>query len=694
MKNWINSLSIRYKLTLLMTTICLITVGISTLIITFVQLSSLKNFTTENTNTKAELIASSAESAILFHDDESATNILKRLSNDPAIMYAAVILNDGEILANYKAIEKDNTQTSNFNIPTLINSNYLDVVHNITFQDEIIGYVLIRTNLNKFNEQMVNYAFINAFVLICSVGLAYILAANFQNIITKPINTLLRHIDKIYKTHDYSQQVDIKRNDEIGKLVTGFNHMLSAILTRETALSKHSEELQHLVDTRTKQLEQKAHYDSLTLLPNRYLLNDRLKQEIATSNREGKKLAILFLDLDRFKIINDSLGHPIGDQLLQSVSNRLSNIMREGDMVSRLGGDEFVFLLHNIVKSENAAIIADRIIAQFSKPFKLQDHTLHVSTSIGISIFPDDGIDSETLLKHADTSMYHAKEAGPGQYCYYQNEMNVASYSRLNMENQLREAIGKQEFSLVYQPIVDLKTGAIQCLEALIRWNNSELGCVPPDKFIAVAQDIGMIDDIGNWVIKTVCNQLGEWKSRGEDSIQVAVNISASHIMNLNLVEFIKNETKRNLIDIKQLKIEITEDVFLHNTKRIIDALNGITALGVEISIDDFGTGYSSLRYIQEFPVNVLKIDGMFIKEIERNASSQGIVSSIILLAHSLGMVTVCECVETKDQLDYVITQSCDFVQGYYFSAPLSPEDIFEMLSVKFEFEQIGKNVA
>ncbi len=687
MNRWLDSLPMHYKLTLLMTIISVVTLGAAVSMFAASQLSTLENSAVENTLAKAVLISGSVESAVLFDDERSANKTLRQLRNDPAIEYAAVILADGQILASYQKAPGLAQPLFDFDKTFFIGSDYLDVYQPVGQPGAEAGHVFIRSNLEKLRQQRNEYALILALILFAGAFLAYILSTYFQKIITDPIKSMVGHIEEIYATKNYRKVLNLDREDELGKLAAGFNHMLLAVQDREEELRSHGEHLQALVEMRTEQLHHKAHYDSLTGLPNRHLLFERLQHAIKSAPRNGRNIALLFLDLDRFKVINDSLGHGVGDQLLKAVARRLSEVGREEDTVARLGGDEFVFLLENIEKPERVARVAERIIRRLSHPFKLKDHAVHISTSIGISIYPEDGEDEETLLKNADTSMYHAKEKGPNQYCFYKDDMNVASIERLALENYLRDAISNEEFHLVYQPLVCLHSDSVKSVEALIRWNNPVLGEVSPATFIPIAEEIGLINDIGYWVLEEACKQLSAWRSAGINNIRVAINISPSHLLDPRLLGCIKEQAGIYGIRYDQLEIEITEEVFLTHSERVIELLQAVKKLGVAIAIDDFGTGYSSLRYLQQFPVDKLKLDGMFIRDLEDSSSSQGIVSSSIILAHSLGLKIVAECVETGTQLEYLRNQQCDCVQGFYLHRPDTPENILKILEAQAEPE-------
>lgn len=383
------------------------------------------------------------------------------------------------------------------------------------------------------------------------------------------------------------------------------------------------------------------------------------------------------MDLDRFKLINDSLGHDVGDELLKAAANRLKEISRDSDTVARLGGDEFIYLAEGIEKPEDAGRIAQKINEVFKTPFVLANYVLHVSTSIGISVYPSDGQESSHLLKNADVSMYHAKEQGPGSYCFYRDEMNQTIHQRLEIENQLRNAIDNNEFHLVFQPQLCVNTNDIVKLEALLRWTNPELGCISPAEFIPIAEEIGMINQLGKWVINEACRHQKFWQ---EKKVRVAVNVSSSQLLDVSLVDYIKSVINEHQTEFEDLEFEITEEVFLEHSQRTIGVLSELQYLGIKIAIDDFGTGYSSLSYLKDLPVDTLKLDGMFVMDLDENRTSRGIVSSTIILAHSLNLKIVAECVETKQQLDFLKSQQCDYVQGFYLHKPLTADEVIRLL--------------
>jgi diguanylate cyclase (GGDEF)-like protein/PAS domain S-box-containing protein len=425
-----------------------------------------------------------------------------------------------------------------------------------------------------------------------------------------------------------------------------------------------------------ERIQQLATRDALTGLPNRLLLNDRLTLSISNAQRHGGSLALLFIDLDRFKYINDSLGHVIGDAFLKSVAERLSGIMRQGDTLARIGGDEFVVLLENIVTKEDAAgQVARKILACFAAPFSVEGHTLSCSCSIGISVFPSDATDPQMLIREADTAMYNVKESGRGSYRYFSAEMNTRMQERLQIESGLRQAIAARQFELVYQPKVNTESGEVVGLEALLRWQHPEWGVVTPDRFIAVAEDTGLIVEIGRWVLEEVCRQLGEWRERGLALRPVAVNLSVRQFTPA-LVGEISTAMVAHGVSPGQIEVEITESLFMQDAEGVRTILKGLSRLGARVTIDDFGTGYSSLGYIRHFSVDALKIDRAFLSDMTLASQNLAIVRAVITMCRGLGIGVIAEGVEKKEQLEILRKLHCDEYQGYLFSGPLPPGEI------------------
>ena len=423
-----------------------------------------------------------------------------------------------------------------------------------------------------------------------------------------------------------------------------------------------------------------AQHDSLTDLPNRILLNDRLNQAMAVAHRHRQNLAVLFVDLDRFKHINDSLGHAVGDRLLQSTAQRLRACVRSSDTISRQGGDEFVILLHEVTHAQDAAVSADKIRLALSAPHHIDGHDLHVTASIGIATYPADGTDAETLLQHADFAMYHAKDSGRNNYQFFEPDMTARAVERQSVEEGLRHAIERQELVLHYQPKMNLRTGAIVGVEALIRWRHPQRGLVPPAQFIPIAEECGLIVPIGRWVLREACRQARAWQDAGLPPMRIAINISAVELRAKDFVAGVRTILTETGLEPRYLELELTETFLMQDSDSTADVLHALKDVGVQLALDDFGTGYSSLSYLKRFPIDTLKIDRSFVRDLTTDADDASIVSAVISMGNSLHMRVVAEGVETREQLAFLQAQSCPYGQGYHFSRPVVAREFTQLL--------------
>lgn len=426
------------------------------------------------------------------------------------------------------------------------------------------------------------------------------------------------------------------------------------------------------------QLEYQATHDALTGLPNRSLLVDRLQQALCFAERDERIVAVAFIDLDQFKLINDTLGHHAGDTLLSEVASRLRNSVREADTIARLGGDEFVLVCTQIHSEEEIARAMRRILDAISQPLELDGTKLRIGCSIGVSLYPRDGHNAETLLKHADAAMYQAKEAGRSNYQFFIPELNQRAAERLDLESSLRGALERGEFLLHYQPRVELKTGQVVGVEALIRWRLPGRGLVSPARFIPVAEETGIILPIGEWVLRTACAQAAMWQQTGSRPIKVSVNISPRQFHQEGLAATVGAILRDTGLDPRRLELELTESLVMHEPDRFTAMLHDLKALGIDIAVDDFGTGYSSLNHLKRFPVDRLKIDQSFVRDLTHDRDDASIVRAIISLGHDLNLEVVAEGVETREQLDFLRRYGCDEVQGYYLGMPVPAEEFTE----------------
>ncbi|MGM0594303.1 MAG: EAL domain-containing protein [Pseudomonadota bacterium] len=429
-----------------------------------------------------------------------------------------------------------------------------------------------------------------------------------------------------------------------------------------------------------RELEYMAYYDPLTGLPNRVLFKDRMEGALSRCRRNGSRCAVLFLDLDRFKLINDTLGHSAGDELLVEVAKRIKNALRESDTIARLGGDEFTLLLTELQSADAAALVARTVIELLSRPLTLQGDELRVGASVGIAIYPDDGDNYSTLTRHADAAMYEAKEAGRAQYRFFSEYMDQSAHEHLTLERDLHRALEEEQFFLHYQPQVDALNGRVVQCEALIRWQHPERGLIPPDRFIPIAEETGLIHAIGDWVIGEVFRQHAQWRKAGIRAPKVAINLSARQFRQEKLVERILGLLEASEVEVTAIEFEVTESVAMENAESTMRRLEALSRKGFTIAIDDFGTGYSSLSYLKRFPVDKLKLDRSFVMDIQHDPNDAAISAAVISMTRSLGLQVVAEGVESEAQRDFLLEQGCRIMQGYLYSRPLSGEDLLDYL--------------
>ncbi len=456
---------------------------------------------------------------------------------------------------------------------------------------------------------------------------------------------------------------------------------LTVLLKRQVA--KRTYELELEIDERReaeRQLDELAYYDSLTKLPNRISLLEYLKVAISRARRKKNKLAVLFIDIDRFKTINDTLGHDAGDQLIVEIANRLQVCLRDDDSIHRFGGDEFVAILQDINELADIQNVTKRMLKSITGSISINSNEIFSSVCIGVSIYPNDDNDIDNLLKYADAAMYHAKDQGGNNCQFYNQELTQRVEEKMQLETRLRYALEHDEFRLHYQPIYDLKDQNLIGVEALIRWQDPKQGLIMPDHFIPLAEETGLIVAIGEWVLKTACTQIKNWESQGLGKLHIAINVSSVQFDYGKLYPVIMSILKSSGLDARQLELEITERIFLNITANLKNTLDTLTAEGIKLSIDDFGTGYSSLSYLKQLPIDTLKIDRSFIMGIPEDKDDVQIAATIVAMAHGLGMEVVAEGIETEEQLQYLNSLNCDRGQGYLLSRPQPTETITELL--------------
>jgi diguanylate cyclase (GGDEF)-like protein len=540
-----------------------------------------------------------------------------------------------------------------------------------------IGKFTIVYSNNEYNIYMKEFHSILFYgVLIFLVALLFVGYYIYKSL--KNLEILAKELESFNPQKPQRLEMKIDSKDEVASIALSANVMITNIIK----YIETSKKLNNKLLKNRQTIEHLAYYDALTKLPNRILLKDRIKQAINSAKREKNKVAVIFLDLDHFKLINDTLGHSIGDKLLMYVSKLLSQQIREMDTVARIGGDEFVILMPNIKSWEDAELIAKKLLESLQGQHTIEGHQLYITTSIGISIFPDTAQSLDELVTNADTAMYDAKQDGRNRYKIYSRDMGNYISTQMSLEQDLKKAISNgDELELYYQAKIDTKSKKISGAEALIRWNHHEKGLLFPDEFIEIAESTGMILEMGSWIIVQAIKDLKEWNKKGYRDLKIAINLSPRQFLDKNLVKLISSLIEEHDIDPSQLEFEITETMSMSNIEATLRTLKNLKNLGVTIAIDDFGTGYSSLSYLKKFPVHTLKIDKSFVMDMTHDEEDRAIVETIISMAHTLGFKTVAEGVETVEHTELLTELGCDYLQGYYYSKAIRKDEFTKFLA-------------
>ncbi|MCH8617520.1 EAL domain-containing protein [Undibacterium sp. TS12] len=580
-----------------------------------VQFLSLRQSFIEDMQVQGRIVSSNITAAIVFRDVKTATETLAALNASSSIAAAAIFIEPGPAFAYYSRGKGNALQAPT---PALMLNghefhwNYLDLVQTAELDGKPIAQVVMRASLDALYGRFSMYALITLCVIFASLGIGYLMVARMRQ-----------------------------------------------------AVAQAEEHLTYL-----------AHIDAVTGLPNRHAFNERLAHSLVTVARFGGQLELLLLDLDNFKAVNDSLGHNQGDQLLKAVGDRLSNSLRDADIVCRIGGDEFAMILQSRAGSRTGEAVAQKVILSLAAPFEIAEQEVFVTGSIGVSSSGDDRLSPLTLTRNADAAMYAAKAKGKNTYEIFRQEMNQHAKKRLALETSLRKAIQNNELSLCYQPKLLLRHNRIVGFEALLRWTNPQLGSVSPVEFIPIAEETGLINEIGMWVTRTVCMQVAVWEELGLRDFKVSINLSPRQTKNANLAEEIFAEIAAAGIDASRLELEITESQLMENVGTNIELLSQLRARGLRLSIDDFGTGYSSMAYLKRFPINELKIDRSFVRDIPGDGEDEAIITAIIALGHGLGLSVIAEGVETEQQMNFLRSVQCDSIQGYFLAKPMPAADV------------------
>jgi diguanylate cyclase (GGDEF)-like protein len=611
---------------------------------------------------QANIVADNSAPALAFNDQKVAQETLLALRGSPNVRQAAIYLPTGALFAEYKrdASLPEVPMPEKKGFSYMVDS--LDISHPIRKSGHDLGTLFIRLDMSVLYGSM--WRAFGAILLAAALALmlAFAIMRWLQRIIIHPLSRLYDLMHAVSDEKDYSVRSDDSGEDEIGFLAAGFNQMLEKI------------------DAHDNKLRKIAHYDNVTGLPNRYYFNQRLEDAIAVAAREKQNIGVLFIDLDNFKVVNDTLGHNVGDLLLKSVSDKISRTLRGSDCVCRIGGDEFAVILQELQGHADAAIVAGKILNEMAKPLWLNDSEIYIGASIGISLYPDDAPDIVSLLRCADVAMYYAKSRGKNNYQLFQQDMEGKALKRLALESAMRKALEQKEFVLHYQPQVDVATGSVIAVEALIRWPRPDLGVVGPTDFIPVAEESGLIIPIGDWVLRTACRQAKQWLDAGTP-LRVAVNLSGRQFSDENLISNILAITREIDLPPGLLELEITESMLMESKDSSVTKLEELKSAGFMLSVDDFGTGYSSMSYLKRFPIHALKIDRSFIQDLPNNLDDAAITKAIVSMATSLGLEIVAEGVETPAQIDFLRDNGCKISQGFFFGGAVPPEQITGILS-------------
>lgn len=635
----------------------------------------------ENLSTQAVALAGNLESAVTFADGAFAQQTLNALQHYPDVRMAAVILPSGKYLASYLAgdgPEGDAHLEINLAQGNFMATQSHGVVQTIAGSGVAATHLVMVASLEKLNHEMELTA-LAGLAIACVILLgAYKLFSRMSRQVTRPLEQLTSVMRHVERRRDYQQRAQVVSNDEIGELAEGFNAMLGALETQNTSLITELDERKRMQE----QLDHLAHFDAVTRLPNRHYFHDRLKISVAHGLATGQTMAVLFVDLDNFKLINDSYGHHVGDVLLQTVGARLTSALRAGDLVCRLGGDEFAIILENLVDLTQMQPLIEKLIQQLAQPLRLDNHDLVISGSIGAALCPEDADNPETLLRYADAAMYAAKADGKNTWRRFNVDMVSQSTLRLTLESQMRLGLAAGQFEVHYQPQIDLASGQVIGVEALARWRHPELGEISPVQFIPVAEDCGFIRQLGEWVLRSACRQIVQWHLAGYTQLKVAVNVSVRQLAHADFAANVLDILAETACSANFLELEITESVLMRNGGRSLELLEALQQCGIRSAMDYFGAGYSSMAQLKNMPVSKLKIDKSFVDEITSNRSDLAITTAMISLGNILDLQVMTEGVESLEQVLLLRQAGCHCFQGHYFARPMPAEQVADFIDV------------
>ncbi|OIQ80555.1 phytochrome-like protein cph2 [mine drainage metagenome] len=630
---------------------------------------------------QARIIGDNSSAALAFDDPRVAKDVLAALHASPSVERAAIFLADGTLFASYAGA--DTSRPEPLRQPAWRGTRYdwsgMVLSQAILLGGKPVGQLVLEANFDRMYQQLALYGSVALLAGIIALVLAWLLHKPLDRCITRPILNMSELMNHVTISKDYSRRMEHVSRDEIGTLASGYNAMLAQMQQHKAALEFELEQ-RHLAEQR---LDRLAHYDGITLLPNRNFFTASLAGILDATLQSGQLVALMFIDLDNFKIVNDTLGHRVGDLLLRAAAQRLTDAMRGNEIVCRIGGDEFAVILENVADLRQVESMAAEVVLALSQAFHLEENEIHIGASIGISLCPEHARELSGLLRSADTAMYHAKSLGKNNFQHYSAEMEQRALKRLAMENSLRHVLERNELLVYYQPQVDVDTHRVVGFEALVRWQHPEMGMISPNEFIPLAEDIGLIVPIGEWVLRTACLQAVRWQQAYCPELTIGVNLSARQLREPGIVDRILEVVDETGIPSHLLDLELTESALMERSDDLMQKMDRLRQAGIRISIDDFGTGYSSMSYLKRFPINTLKIDRGFIADIPHDTDDVAITQAIIAMGGSLNMQLIAEGVETVEQLEFLRTHGCNRIQGFLISRPLPVQQAEEFLAME-----------
>ncbi len=622
----------------------------------------------KNLNSISEVLSPNLTTALLFNDSATVIELIKPLENRHEIVYSHVTDVNNIIMGRIGDF-------LSYNISTTNPSEYIIAKNRLMYEGKVYGELMVIADKSYVKTRSGFYFYFLLVLITANFFICLVVSLKLRKMFVSPILDLASLAKKVSANGDYSLRAHKTTDDEVAELMGHFNQMLEVIEQRDLYLESQVKGRTNEIELANNQLRLQAYHDSLTGLPNRHAFYESLQKTIDHSKKFNLKFSLIFIDLDNFKEVNDTLGHDYGDLLLINTAKRLLGCVRESDIVARLGGDEFTLVIQDLCSKERISVVANDILKSLSIAYQLNDERVFVSGSIGITIYPDDGESVEDLVKHADQAMYESKHAGRNCFHYFTHDLQVNAQNKRALSDDLRRAVLENQFELFYQPIIDLNTIEVVKAEALIRWNHPERGEVLPGAFISLAEEMDLIHVISNWVAHTALRQAMAWRKQGDKELSISINTSpllykGAPTWMESWLSFLKSDNvPRNTIS-----IEITEGLLMESSDSVKDQLIALRDYGIEVSIDDFGVGYSSLSYLQKLDIDVLKIDQSFVKDIRQGGDSLALCEAVIVMAHRIGLKVIAEGIENEKQHILLKNAGCDYGQGYYYSEALSAE--------------------